>query len=89
MLPNGRSVLGGSSACWWKHNLVLLVSYFFTEHLLLAGAECEGKITWLDPLQLGHLTLFKRGKVDMRPEGCELINTKGHINPKKSSMFTY
>lgn len=84
MLPNGRSVLGCSSACWWKHDLMLLlVSYFFPEHLLLAGAECEGKITWLDPLRLGHLTLFKLGKVDMKPEGCKFINTNGHINPKK------
>lgn len=44
MLHSGKRVLGGSSTCWWKHNLMrILVLYFFPEHLLLVGAECEGK----------------------------------------------
>lgn len=25
MLPNGRRVWGGSSTCWWKHNLMLIL----------------------------------------------------------------
>ena len=56
-LPNGGSVLGGSSACWWTHNLMLsVVLYFFPEHLPLAERECEGKRNLVGSI-LAHVQL--------------------------------